>query len=455
MLRDKTVWGALLMSEIFFDTLPPLEVLQWLAQGALRQNFLLAVRLWVWGRFFYGTEGRSPSDPFTYAQCRDLLLTATHPRDDTLPLGHDPDCLCAQTASQLLFQGARAAEVQQWRAIAQHHIEAEKLTQVLARRPFAVTRRSLAHDLKLLVQLGGLTAEGSTYRRVQTWPKVAIAPSSSTPAIDQLHPDLATIMHNLSLQTEDGARFFLHLDYVVPEAATDAVDQWHEHLREVWQDDPIPPIHLTYRSARARQTVTAVVYPVCAYYVRRAVYLCGFNPDLEHHWYNYRLDKIQDFTPLAWSDPTVPAALNAQHRNGSLPTPGYVEEQMSRAWGFDFYLPSQRLLLRFERKFHDAYIAGTVRHDTFTQITYEEAIAQIHQNATGHNVETLLTAMAQKSRHDAYYRAEYRSDLNTHDTNVQQRLRAWRPYLEVILPVSLRHIMAAEVATEYQIYTSS
>jgi CRISPR-associated protein (TIGR03985 family) len=127
---------------------------------------------------------------------------------------------------------------------------------------------------------------------------------------------------------------------------------------------------------------------------------------------------------------------------------------MSRAWGFDFYLPSQRLLLRFERKFHDAYIAGTVRHDTFTQITYEEAIAQIHEHAPGHDAETLLTAMAQKSRHDAYYRAKYRSDLNTHDTNVKQRLRAWRPYLEVILPISLRQIMAAEVAAEYQIYTS-
>lgn len=444
------------MSDVTFNLSPTVEVLQWLAQGSLRQNFLVSVRLWVWLRFLYDEEGRSPPDPFTYAQCRDLLFTDRHPRDDTIPPLHDPRCRCAQTTSQLLF-GDVASDLATWRKATQPYFAPAKLDALLKRRPFAITRRSLAKDLKLLVQLGWLEPVGQSYRRVKAEPELPIASSEQfynsvpqTTAIDLLHPDLATIVHNLSLRTKDGLRFFLQLDYVVPEVATDDVDRWQEILREVWKIEPVPPVQLTYRSARERHIITSVVYPVCAYYVRRGVYLCGFNPELKHGWYNYRLDKIQALIQLDWSDPRVPDSLKECARKGQLPTPGYVEEQMSRAWGFDFYLPSQLLLLRFERQFHQDYVADTVRHETFIPIDYERAIAIVRREATPKDAEALLANLATRSPTDAYYRANYR----VHDTNVIQRLRAWRPHMEVLLPASLRQLMAEEVATEFGFYHS-
>jgi CRISPR-associated protein (TIGR03985 family) len=49
---------------------------------------------------------------------------------------------------------------------------------------------------------------------------------------------------------------------------------------------------------------------------------------------------------------------------------------------------------------------------------------------------------------DAYYTALYRQ----HDPNVHQRLRAWRPHVEVLLPWSLRQQFGAEAHQEAAFY---
>jgi CRISPR-associated protein (TIGR03985 family) len=445
------------MSEIVFNHPLSVTFLQSLAQGALKQNFLRAVRLWAWLVFFYGEESRSLPENFTYADCRQVFFQASHPQRDERPTCRPVDgCACTQTAAFYLFDTDETKTATKWcqRLQQQGQIEEKQLAAWLQQRPFAVTRRSLSGDLKILAALGWLEKTDLGYQRVtsppDSWHDLEVENSArSRPlGLDRLHPDLAMIMQNLSLQTKVGPRFFLHLDYVVPNALADTVDDWQDQLREVWQLEPVPPIQLKYRSARYQKVIEQVVYPVCAYYVQRAVYLCGFNPELPHQWYNYRLDKIERFKQLDWSNSAVPESLRQLTWKDKLPTPEYVGEELVKAWGFDFYLPAQWLILRFERQFHDAYIAGTERHDTFAQIDYPDAIALIKTEAAKVELDALLTIMDNRSRQDAYYRARYRVG----DTNVKHRLRAWRSYGEVLFPRQLRQEMKKEVAIEFSFY---
>jgi hypothetical protein len=78
-------------------------------------------------------------------------------------------------------------------------------------------------------------------------------------------------------------RFFLQLDYVIPRNILDLVDDWQYELRQLWTKIPVPPIKLIYDSARIRDIVNCIVYPVCIYYMQRAVYLCAYgeSPDLK------------------------------------------------------------------------------------------------------------------------------------------------------------------------------
>jgi CRISPR-associated protein (TIGR03985 family) len=53
-----------------------------------------------------------------------------------------------------------------------------------------------------------------------------------------------------------------------------------------------------------------------------------------------------------------------------------------------------------------------------------------------------------RSPEDAYYTVRYRDG----DTNVGQRLRSWRPKVEVLLPWDLREKMQAEMQAEIELY---
>ena len=97
--------------------------------------------------------------------------------------------------------------------------------------------------------------------------------------------------------------------------------------------------------------------------------------------------------------------------------PDEIREEMESVWGFDFYLPARLLLLRFEREFHEGYIAGTFRHETFEQIPYEMVERRIRQSAEPEYRESLLKLWRSRSPEDAYYQALYRHG----DINVQMR----------------------------------
>jgi CRISPR-associated protein (TIGR03985 family) len=449
------------LEQIFLD-IPQVELLQWLARGSLKQNLLRAIRLWVWLRSLYGESQHRLllDEPFTYAQWRDAFFNSTHPKTDAIPPMHGKNCPCAKTTSEWLFTSTGLAPSDWKRSLVTHTgIDTSLLEQLLQQRLFGVTRRSLQADLEILAELGWLVYKNQKYHRVGE------LPSRPRNTIDESTPtklssyelnflnqeDLAQIAQNHSQKINDVQRFFLKLDYVIPRATLDLVDDWQYELRHLWTQTPVPPIKLTYNSARVGKTVNCTVYPVCIYYVQRAVYLCAYgeSPNRETDWYNFRLDRINKMIPLDWTSPAIGKRLRQCYQKASLPTPDYIALEMSKAWGFDFYLPARLMLLRFEREYHDRYIQNTFRHETFISISYQQAQRLISRAEIPlEQQQRLLEVLANRSSKDAYYRVFYRH----RDNNVMMRLRAWRPKCEVILPWDLRQSIAADVAAEFQLY---
>jgi CRISPR-associated protein (TIGR03985 family) len=435
--------------QIFCDP-PSVELLQWLARGSLKQNLSRAVRLWVWLRLLYGdeTEQLDLNDSFNYAQWREAFFSATHPKGEEVSSHKDPHCPCNKKAADWLFGGGRDIEQLNWELAMEQYagIKNEDLAVLLDKPLFAMTRRMLSEDLQALKELQWLEYEGRKYQRVQLWPN---RPSTSR-ELNFLNPDLAAIASNHSDRINGIQRFFLHVEYVIPKATVDKVDDLQDELRNLWAETPVPPVLLIYRSAKLDREVECVVYPVCIYYVQRAMYLCGFgpNPHGEGNWCNYRLDRIQELIPLTWTDRRVPQLLLRQYRGEALPTPDYIQEQMAKAWGFDYYQSAYQMLLRFDRIHDQRYIRGTVRHETFRRVSYEQAARLIEKLTPLPEQQTLLGILQARSPQDAYYTAIYRNG----DPNVLQRLQAWRPFVEVLLPWKLRQRVAADVEKEWHLY---
>jgi CRISPR-associated protein (TIGR03985 family) len=436
-----------------FSDPPTIELLQWLARGSLRQNLSRAIRLWVWLQFLYGEEldeSTPLSDPFTYADWRDAFFIASHPIGESVPPPHDRACRCTLSTADWLFSNGMARSPWQ-RSLQQHAAQPEDLEEILQSRLFGVTRRTLYADLQILCKLGWVQRQGHQYHRVKTYPARALATKTNASNVIS-HPDLAAIAENLSQQISGHQRFFLHVEYVVPKAAIDQVDEWQSTLRHLWEQTPVPPVRLTYFSAKLNQVLQRIVYPTCIYYAQRAPYLCAWGqpqPTEPIGWRNYRLDHIKTLEPIAWTDPQVPLPLHQAFQGQLLPTPDYIQEQLATAWGFDFYQPEALLVLRFDRDFSNRYIQGTVRHETFEPVTYAQVKALIqHYTPDGVQRQVLLQVWQERSPQDAYYRAHYRVG----DPNVLLRLRAWRPRMEVLLPWDLRQQMAEEVERERRLY---
>lgn len=445
------------MSDILFRTHPHIPLLQWLARGPLKQNLLRAIRLWVWISTLYGDRQTSLDldRPFTYYNWRDAFFTPSHPKGEAIPPFHDPNCPCAKTTADWLFNNREVSKIQ-WQKALLAHDPVPQLDHILSKRLFGVTRRTLQGDLEILTELGWLEYRNQCYHRVSQLPQYPqenqpdSAPiKTSNYPLNFLHPELANIAQN-SREIRGVQRFFLHVDYVISKDTLDLVDDWQAQLCKFWETNPVPPIQLLYQSARMGQTVECIVYPVCIYYVQRAVYLCAFGetPTQQGEWYNYRLDRILKIQQLDWTDSHLPNCLHQAYPK-QLPQPDVIEEKIAQSWGFDFYLEPKWMLLRFEREFNLSYIQETFRHETFEPLTYQQAWQFIQQQTINEkHREELSKILQSRSPNDAYYRVNYRDG----DTNVGLRLRSWRPKGEVISPWELRQTLAQEVAEEARLY---
>lgn len=467
------------MADPFWHAPPTVPLLQWLARGALKQNLLQAVRLWVWLQLLYGEPGQSRtlSDPFTYADWRDGFFSPTHPKGEKKPNHSDPHCPCQKTTAAWLFAPSLATTQAEWQTYAQaqshevqshihrfsqslyaHDQQPENLDALLNTPLFAMTRRTLYGDLRILANISWLNQQGQSFYRVATFPDIpqpTTAPSLSAAETSAFltHPDLAAIAENLSRTIQGDRRFFVHVDYVISQQKLDRVDDWQSVLAELWQQSPVPPVQLSYQGAGHQSTTQLVLYPVCIYYFRRGPYLCGYGqipnaPSTQLDWRNYRLDRLFKITPLSWSDASIPKTLMQRHTTNTLPHPDEIAIRMEEAWGFDYYQPTRLLLLRFDKEWDDRYIRNTIRHHTFKPVSYTRARTLIQQNLSGPSQKTLLEILEGRSPNDAYYTAIYREN----DPNVHQRLRAWRPRVEVLLPWPLRQQFVAEVQKELKLY---
>lgn len=436
---------------------PYVELLRWLVRGSLKQHLLRAVRLWVWLHSLYGDEPERLclDDPFTYRQWRDAFFSPTHPIGEANPELHDPKCACAKTAADWLFHSRMGLEEPEWRRSLQQQvaISDEVLDDLLQSRLFGVTRRSLAGDLQALTELGWLTCAENQYYRVQEFP-ARPGIRDLEPVVNRfevydlgfLNPNLEMIAQNFCQPIGEVQRFYLEVDYITVRTQA-RVEKWIEKLKSLWERSTVPPVCLTYHSVKYG-VAQCIIYPVCIYYVQRAVYLCGFGqpPSGQGDWYNYRLDKIQAMKVLTWEEPSLPKRL--RQRQKTLPTPQFIRDRMLEAWGFDFYLPAKPMLLRFEREFHDRYIQGTSRHDTFKPVTYAWVRRLIQEEAASAQQKALLKLLDSRSKDDAFYKVVYRDG----DTNVALRLRSWRPNVEILLPWSLRQQVAQDVEKEFKLY---
>lgn len=456
------------MIEIFQDA-PHVELLQWFARGSLKQNLLRSIRLWVWLCTLYGeSKQRLPldlEDGFTYAKWRDLFFTSTHPKGEQGLKHDDANCLCNKTTTEWLFNSQTKIIAADWKQSLISHvgIKEPKLNKLLEQCLFQVTRRSLQGDLEVLVSLGWLVYKNQKYFSVNEFPlrplsvrDEASKAKFSVFELNFLHDDLVGIAQNHSQEINGIQRFFVHLDYVIPKSTIDSVENWQWELKELWEKTPVPAIQITYNSAKIKNTVDCIVYPICIYYVQRAVYLCAFgdSPKHDNHWYNFRLDRIQAIKILELNNSAIPEQLKQRYQQKTLPNPLEITLKMSQAWGFDFYLPSKLMLLRFNRNFAERYVTGTERHDTFKEINYKQARDLVKQQIQQpQQRKQLLETLSNRSVEDAYYTACIRyKDKTERDNNVIMRLRAWRPNCEILLPVELREEMIEEVKNEAKFY---
>lgn len=452
------------MSDQIFDDPPSIELLQWLARGPLQQNLPRAARLWVLLRSLYGEllpETSRLSQRFTYSHWHQRFFALSHPSDGKPEPEHDPTCRCALSLADWLlkFDPEDPDFERRWRQSLQQHnpIPEKTLAQLLQAPLFASTRRTFLDDFKILVEMGWLKQQGraSSYLKHGAWPS---RPKPNTVAdLTFLTPDLALLANNLATPIGGAQRFFLHVDYIFDAKSDipDRVEELQSELKRLWASTPTPPVRLTYHSLKQGQTQQRVIVPICVYYVQRAPYLCAFGqvPGTDPiAWYNYRLDRVQQLTPLTWSDPAVPPCLRQRYQTPPLPHPDDIQEAMTAAWGFDFYEATSLLLLRFDREFHDRYIQGTFRHDTFEQVSYAQVKCLIlTKTDVGNPRQALLAILAARSSEDAYYQVHYRQN----DPNVGMRLRAWRPRVEVLLPWDLRQQVTQEVQQEWALYQAT
>lgn len=482
---------------------PTPQILQWLAAGQLANRLQRSVRLWVLLNYLYNTE-RNWTNPlpktFSYPDLRDRLFASTHSKSDRrnamTAQCRTSNCVCHKTLKRWVFSAdggwgdsgsttgleCNLVSEPEWQQEIMYltGFSAAELKRQLQQRPFATVHRSIRDDLKQLTQLGWLQAPAQgryqclpakkwpappleTCRQhsttnitlPQTWELLQVLES-----ISFVQPNLEVVVRSLWEQltdtapnsrqqkTEPAQRIFIHLDYIICNEMQEQVDTYQEQIEQLWHRPPGGVVQFNYWIAKEERQVKVTVYPVCLHYVRRAKYLSayGIDPKGKLNWHNYRLDRIasKQLTVLTWGDPNVPKQLKEMWHTGCLPTPAYIQTQLDAAWGFNFYLPSALLILRFPPAFARGYVDNTVRHPTFQRVDYQKLPQLIQQIPNSKERQTLLQIIQQRHPQDAYYQATIR----TGDINVLMRLRDWRPNGEVIAPLSLRQSLAQEAAQE-------
>ncbi len=464
---------------------PTPQILHWLAAGQLGNRLHRSIRLWVILNKLYGEENwiRELPKNFTYSQLRDRLFQYNHPKTETLSNSQisancrDTTCIChqncwdiLQTSNCYLSQPEWEQEIIQLTGITPEHLAAQ-----IQQSPFATVHRSLRDDLKQLVRLEWLQSPHKGQYQSLPPSELPTTSTNSQPTYTQLsltqtgeilhalesisfvQPNLEIIIQSLWEQIPHTSpppekRIFLHFDYIFSPETQDKVDNYQEQLEQIWRKQSGGVVRFKLWIPATANKVEIIVYPVCLHYSRRAKYLSAYGSDPYGNigWHNYRLDRIASakLQILSWGNPEIPPELQLMWRSGTLPTPEQVKQELAAAWGFNFYLKPEFLIIRFPPDFAHWYVDNTIRHESFTPVTYTEIPNLINKNISKNQQQQVLNIINQKSDNDAYYTAWIR----TEDINVLMRLRDWRPKGEVIAPLSIREKLKNEALQELSNY---
>jgi CRISPR-associated protein (TIGR03985 family) len=448
------------MLELSFDCLPTLDLLDYLAPGVLGQkgNLLKAVRLWVILRSLYGDLALEFLDEgwFSNAQWREGVLQSGDR---------------SKTLSQWLFAEQPGVDEQQWRqGFAKRYGGCDIDTAVA---PFHVDDRTLRNDFVTLEKLGWLQSSGigsqRRYRKISDLPPLPWVTSPGESTTTYFIPnDLASVVDHFPQPINGIQRFILDVEYIVSQSSSQQVDRLVQKLKQIWQQTPVSPIRLVYRSIRYYEDEFEVMtYPVCIYYFQRAPYLFAFGQNPQQlsegssdslSWYDYRLDRILSIQPLDWTDASLPATWRSKSSAASsqeLPrlfaekTSDYVQQEVAAALGIEIHRPIAPLLLRFDRYFYGNYIANTERAKLFAEMSFEQAERRFQADPEVSS-QGLFFAGGARDSPSVFCLAQHRLD----DNNVVMRLRAWGPNVEVLLPLSLRQRMTNDMQQTWKLYHS-
>ncbi|MGB3532912.1 MAG: TIGR03985 family CRISPR-associated protein [Microcoleaceae cyanobacterium] len=475
-----------------FTFTPTTETLQWLAAGRLASRLQRSIRLWILLKSFYGSKinlADNLPQPFNYKEVRSRLFSKTHPISDRLTAKQiakkctDQHCICHYSVQQFLEQELSADQITVWQTEIKQLTawSEEELQKQLKTHPFLTVHRTIRDDLKHLVNMGYLKqAEAGSYRccDIENWSTPPLTQTENDSllklpkkftgqflrileSIAFIEPNLEFIIQSIweKLTTsstvnfsEPQRRIFIHLNYILSDEDQDRVDTYQQQIEELWQQPEAGVIQFESWVPRKEKKAKLTVYPVCFHYAKRAKYLSayGIDPDGKLGWHNYRLDRIisDKLTILNWGDPQIPEELHQLWQQQKLPTTDEVEEALEAAWGLNFYLPKDLLIMRFGEWFARWYVNNTERHATFKPIKYKELPRLIQKYANIEEKKELLELVKNRSSKDQYYSAWIRNG----DINVIMRLRDWRSNGEVIAPLSLRQRMKQEALKELENY---
>lgn len=312
---------------------------------------------------------------------------------------------------------------------------------------------------------------------------------------------------------KNNERFFIRFQHILNQEDTGKVGNIIDEFKQIWEKEN-QLILIKYKSSSQKKQVDLIIYPITLFYNQRAIYLAGYGSspynEKQCNYYNYRLDRFsqhllnkyippiprdedefyQYVYPIPWNEDEFYQWKEKIGLDDKLPDIHYylidkkeeikqwkqnkISSQLSQALGVDTEKIIKTMLLRFPDDFHEGYIKGSRRHETFQQLKFnpdrdnsDTFLAELKKVLTYENKknnsqteirsddEKLIRKTLEKYPQDAYYTMNYRHGKEggyNVEADVIMRLRAWCPNVEVLLPADLRKRMREDLQKTWDLY---
>ncbi|MBR8829488.1 MAG: TIGR03985 family CRISPR-associated protein [Gomphosphaeria aponina SAG 52.96 = DSM 107014] len=465
-----------------FPAMPKPEFLQSIIHGSLteKSNFNKAIRSWVILSSLYLIEDDNKAnfniDESGFFQpaywVKNVYFDTGKLDENEQPITYHLADFNKISTKEWLFNNNKEEEIswgEYFKSL--YNIDEKKLNKLLdAPYPFDTKdnvkkesyERNIRNGFDTLAEKGWLQKTGTKnqtkYKKQpdEVWQKLINPVSSSTiitPSGETFTNELTTFFEKFNEPINNIQRFFVDVEYLVSSKKSARIQGLQNQLLEIWKKKSIPPVKLTYRSAKLyNDEVETIAIPICFYYIKRAPYLFAYGQtpidEDKLSLYDYRIDKIISLEELTWKDNIIPPELKSHWEKEKIPTPETITYDMLAALGNDCYQPQKDMIIRFHRYFHNLYMEGTKRESLYTEINVNFVKNHIKIANIKPEEKQLLLDRVEANQNDIYCKVPYR--LN--DNNVIMRLRAWGYNVEVLLPFDLRKRLAEDAQKTWKLY---